>query len=243
MISGVLLSGCGGGGALTTLPNPKYRYFNLSVDATINASLNDSDVATNVPYLGGTPAFNSVEFRNDADGGYDATTYVPSTEIEVRNEQVWQRDQEYIWISYGLANFGTENIKRLEQTFFTVDRDAPVGNRARLIIFNALVEKDGVDPYAIDFRSFDPSNPAGGENPQFNRANLSFGDFSTSTHVLDIDSGTLTFQARQNGADAAVVYAQKTFVFDPGGVYLAVVSGKVGSPTVALQPQITFFKL
>lgn len=243
LASGAILTGCGGGGALSTLPDPQYRYFNASVDSTLNISLDDADVATGIPYLGSTPSLLSVEYKDVLDGGYDATCYVPGTEIEVRNEQDWVRNTKMIWLSFGLSNFGTENLKRLDQTFFAISTEPPVGNRARLFIFNALVEKDGVDPYAIDFRSFDPANPAGGENPQFNRANLVYGNFESSGHTLDIDSGLLTFQARQNGADAAVVYTQKTFTFDAGGVYLAIVSGKVGSSNSALQPQITYFKL
>lgn len=235
------MSGCAGGGALNVLPDPTYRFVNASVDSTLNVSLNDVDVATGVAYLGSTPNFASVEYRSESDGGYDATVYVPGTETEVRNYQEWSRDAEYIWVAYGLRNYGTEQTKRLDQLHFRVDRDAPVGNRARLVIFNALVERDGVDPYAVDFRSYDPTNPAGSENPQFSKGNLAFGSFDSNSNVLDIDSGTLTFQARQSAADAAVIYAQKTYTFSPGGVYLALVSGKVGSTTTP--PTITYVQL
>lgn len=237
-----LLAGCGGGGSLINQPDGQIRLFNASPDSTLDFRIDDVNERAGVAYLGNSPAFRTIAFRADTDGGYDMSVIVPGTEREVRSEQFFARDQSYLWVAFGLAT--PDNVdKRLDHTFIPISREAPIGNKARLIIFNALNSGPGFESNAVNFQSFNPSDPNSGDNPQFIRGSLGYGSFDQSGNLMDIDSGTLTFQARQTGSDAAVIFAQKTFTFESGKIYFALVSGVVGDPVVAKQPTITFFEI
>ena len=239
----IFLTGCGGSTSTNVLPDPVIRFINASPDSTLDAKLNEVAHATAVPYLSATAGFSTIKFIEEVDGGYDCTVIVPGTENEVRDAQIFTRDLSYLWIAFGLNNNNNEQTKRLDQVFFAINREAPIGSKSHLIIFNALAEKDGQENSPIDFQSYDPANPASGDNPQYQKQALVFGAYDSNKSNIDIDSGTQTFQARQNGSDAALVYAQSTFNFVPGKIYLALVSGKVGDSDPAKQPKITFIEL
>jgi len=237
-----LLAGCGGGGSLVNQPDGEIRLFNASPDSTLDFRIDDATEQAGVAYLTGSASFRSIAFRAETDGGYDMSAIVPGTDKEVRTEQFFNRDQSYIWVTFGLGT--PDNVeKRLDQLFLPISREAPIGNKSRLIIFNALNERPGFDSNAINFQSFNPADPNSGENPQYSKTSLGFGLFDASANVLDIDSGTNTFQARQTGSDAAVIFAQKTFNFESGKIYFALVSGVVADTDVNKQPTINFFEI
>ncbi|MCE9559466.1 MAG: hypothetical protein K8R88_10990 [Armatimonadetes bacterium] len=239
----IFVTGCGGSTSTNVLPDPVIRFINASPDSTLDAKLNEVAHATAVPYLSSTAGFTTVKFIEEADGGFDCTVIVPGTENEVRDAQLFTRDLSYLWIAFGLNNNNNEQTKRLDQVFFAINREAPIGSKSHLIIFNALAERDGQENSPIDFQSYDPANPASADNPQYQKQALVFGAYDSTKSNLDIDSGTRTFQARQNGSDAALVYAEGTFTFVPGKIYVALVSGKVNDVDPAKRPKITFIEI
>lgn len=237
------LTGCGGGGSTFGVVDPDVKFVNAlsdgaSVDFYINDSLQYAGVAAGTSITG----FKTYEFVSEGDGGYDVSVNVAgnSNDLE-RDVQVFGQNSHTIGLLFGLSDPAADQDKRAQQDFFTVDRRSPNGLKSRLLIYNALQQDNGVENQAINFQSFDPSDPASETNPQYRRSNLSYGMFDAGANALDIDAGTFTFQARQSGTDGLEVFASSTRAFVAGKTYLAVVRGQVGSATNA--PTINFIEI
>ena len=242
----LVLAGCGGGGTTTAvLPDPTVRFFNAGADnVSLDFFVNDVLKAGGVGYTASSADFVSYPFLTEEEGAYEISiNRAGSAEELERDYIVLNRDQHYLFIAYGLADPGTELDKRMLVASFVINRTRPIGNKSRFVIFNSLVRETGVDNTSIDFQSFDPSNPASGDNPQFKTSDVTYAEFDPSKNILEIDSGSKTFQVRQNGSDSTLVYAQATNTFEPGKIYLALVSGKVDSVDPALRPKLQFIEL
>jgi len=230
-----LLSGCGGGGGSSQLPDPTVKYVNaVSDSSSLDFYVDDALQLAALAAGTATPGFRIYTYRSDADGGYDfSVNLAGSTTDLARDYRVFQRNTHTIDVVYGLTDPAADQDKAIQQAVFTLDRKAPNGNKSRLVIFNALNQAAGVENQPINFQSYDPTNPASDSNPQFHRSNLGYGGFDSTANVLDIDAGSFTFQARQSGVDGTEVYASSTQNFVAGRTYLVLVRGQVGSATQA----------
>ncbi len=239
-LGALALFGCGGGGnggGSSSDSKPRVAYVNASSDAGgLDFLLNRATEASALPY--GT----ATDFATVSAKDYDV-----SIRPNGSSETIWSEAHTFdaganavdnVVIALGLRTPPSdttqtppvvENDKRLVLSFATVDRNLPVGNRARLLIVHALVRKAGFGTPAIDFR-----NP--GNTPAVEVTGIGFG----GTIVKDVDSGSQTFEARQSGTEQDFVNS-KTFTLTAGGVYVALVSGVEGgtgsaAPDIRLIP-------
>lgn len=212
-VLGVLaLAGCGGGGGgggSSSSTKARIAFVNASPDAGNVDFLLDGDEKANAVAYNGLTAFSDY-----SPSAYDVSTRTDGdTEILWSEQNDFNADQDSLVAAVGLKNPGTELEKRLVLSFGTVDRTAPNGNKARLVIVHGFVRKVGFDTPSIDFR-----NP--GNTPVVNSTNIAFGEMRS----LDVDSGSQTFQIRQNGTEQ--VFIEKTLNLAPGKIYLALISGQ-----------------
>jgi len=243
------LTGCGGSGSNSSLlPNPLVRFVNASPDSgQLQFLMNDVARSAPLTYLASSDDFASVPFITDDEGGYDFSVndVGSGNELERDNTSIG-RDTASIIISYGLTNPGLDDEKKVQQAIATVDRVTPIGNKARLVIFNAAVQPTGTEPLSIDFQTVDLTDPLSQGTPQFSKPNLTYGAYSETASVLLIDSGSKTLQARlsSDGAGSTVVVvAQDTFNLIPGKIYLALVSGVVDSVIPGQAPKISLIEI
>ncbi|MEQ1822652.1 MAG: hypothetical protein ABL949_09085 [Fimbriimonadaceae bacterium] len=229
VLCGVVLA-CGGGGSNnTTTPNPVVRFINGSPNSVaLSALANDVAIGTSVPYLGSAPNFVTVEA-----GDYDFLVQedgAPETQaVEFKS---LNRDQDLLAVAVGLVTPpNTELEKRMICTPFTFNRIKPNGDKSKLIVVNGLNRGLGDFNVSIDFQ-----NP--GDTPRFRLANIAF---AGAGQELIVDAGSDTFVARRTGSELEVT-PQKTFTFEGGKIYLALVSGVEGQ-TGAQAPKITYIEL
>ncbi len=227
------LSGCGGGGNPSSITKPKVRVINaalydeVSAPRPLRVDLNTDTFENSVAYLA-----TNTTFKEKKAGTYDVQVYddaaaEPSLWAETGN---FQNDKNYVILTFGLENYGTELIKRVRTTIVDVDLTAPVGNTAKLFVFHGFNRGAGFDTPNIDFQ-----NP--GDNPQFKLSDIGYGNGQQIT----VDSGSaLTFEVRRAGTEQ--VYVSSTPTLDAGGVYMVVVSGIEGASGVQA-PTITYMKL
>lgn len=240
VLGAVALLGCGGGsgGGGSDSTDPRIAYVNASPDAgPLDFYLNDSRKASSVPY--GT----ATDFRAVANKDYDiAVRAADDAETLWSETKTFTPDDDYVVLAVGLRTPPTdetqtppvvENEKRLVIALGNVDRTAPTGNRARLVVVHAFVRKPGFGTPTIDFR-----NP--GDTPVVNTQGIAFGVAAP----IDVDSGTQTFQVRQNGTEQVFVEREFTgaSALAAGSVYLAVVSG-IEDGTGEAAPEIRLIKL
>jgi hypothetical protein len=233
LILGVLgamaLFGCGGGGGGNGAGNARVAYINASPDSTNLAfDLNDDTKAASVPF-GTATAFSSVK-----PGDYDVSIRpTSSAQILWSEAETLSAGQSYLALAIGLSNpdftQDTEREKRVVISLDSVNRTAPTGSRARLVIVNAFVRKSGFASSSIDFRSTETP-------PVINSTGIDFG----TANSIDVDSGAQTFEIRDTDSDQ--VFTQGTATLDPGSVYVALVSGIEGSVDPSA-PAIRFIKL
>ncbi len=234
LIFGVLgafaLIGCGGGGGGGSSAKPAHvAYVNASPDAgNLDFFSNGDSKATGVVF-GTNSAFADIKA-----GDYDVSvTPTGSSEVLWSETETYAADQDYISVALGLRNpdltQDTEREKRLVISLGNVNRTAPTGNRARLLIVHAFIRKAGFSTPSIDFR-----NPE--DTPVVNTTDIDFG----ATRSIDVDSGSQTFEVQQNGTDQ--IFATATTTLDPGSVYMALVSGQEDA-TGDSAPTIRFVKL
>lgn len=243
---GLLAVGCGGSGSPEDrLPDPNVRFVN-SVVSTQNLDffLNTDRAAPNLPYTTATPDFQRIDFIRESDDAYDITI-TPAGDVEEldRLATSFAKDTNTLILAYGLLNYGADLEKRPQVLLVQTPRVRPIGDKSLVMVVNALARPTGVENEAINFQSVDPSDPNSEDNPQFRKSNIGFGTYSADANDLLIDSGTRTFQARQAGSDAIEVYASREFTFEPGRVYLALVTGQVENTTAGLAPQIVFIEI
>jgi hypothetical protein len=221
---------CGGGGAnSTTTPNPVVRFVNGSPNSVaLSASANDVSVGSSVPYLGSAASFVSLEA-----GEYDILCQEDSDpETQVVEFKEMNRDQDFLLVAIGLVTPPNAELdKRLVCTPFTFNRIKPNGDKAKLIVVNGLNRGIGDSNVAIDFQ-----NP--GDTPRFRLPNLGF---ASAGQELIVDAGSDTLVARRAGSELEVT-PQKTFTFEGGKIYLALVSGIEGE-VGAKAPAITYIEI
>ncbi len=220
------LSACGGGGGGSNQNKPRLRFVNASADALPLTFALDGDVkATGVTY----PGLSANFFEEDQES-YDVTVHEDGNNPDFDAITAgFGNDKEFLIFAVGLKNFGTETLKRLRLFVSEIDLTVPNGSKSRIYVLHAFNRSAGLDTPNIDLR-----NP--GDNPQYKVENVSYGSIGT----LNIDASTQTFVARRSGSDS--VYATKIATFDPGGIYLALVSGVEGE-VGAQAPAIEFLKL
>lgn len=225
------VAGCGGAGTqVVTLPDPVIRFINASPNsAGMDMFLNDTQIGSNVPYLGSNASFAAIE-----QGDYDVIVQETSDStgetqaIEVRQ---MNRNEDYLGFACGLVTPpNAEFEKRLRCAPNTFNRTRPNGDKARLIIFNGYIGAVGTDSPSIDFQ--EP-----GDTPRFQATDIPFGE----GRELIVDAAALTLVARRNGTELELT-PQNTFTFGGGKIYAAVVSGIEGE-TGAQAPKITYVEL
>lgn len=243
------LVGCGGSGLSSAggdvQQDPAVRFVNASPGSpALDFVLNERVAATGLSYLASTPAFVRIEFISDEDDGYDVSV-APTSGGEEYDSVAgnFGRDTDTLVIGYGLADPGTEFLKRLQLMFVEVPSQPLIGDRARLIVVHTLVRAAGSEPVALKVQTVDPADPFSSDNPQFSINNLIFGSFSRDANTLEVDSGTLTFQARRADVDGVNVVAQSSATLRSGGTYLVLIAGQEESADPALLPQLRFIEL
>lgn len=222
-------SSCGGSqSGVVTLPDPVIRFINASPNSTaLDMSVNDTQIANNVPYLGSSATFASV-LQADYDVSVQEDGNPETQAIEVAQ---LNRNQDYVAVATGLVTPpNTEFDKRLRCTPAPFNRTRPNGDKARLLVFNAYNRSFGNDTPTIDFQ-----NP--GDTPQFQIQDIPFGE----GRELIVDATALTFVARRNGTEFEIT-PQNTFTFGGGKIYAAIVSG-IEDETGAQAPKITYIEL
>jgi hypothetical protein len=224
-----VMGGCAGSttGSVTT-PNPVVRFINASPNSVgLDLILNDTTIGSNVPYMGSSATFASVE-----QGDYDVTVQEnadPST-AAIETHQL-NRDQDFLAVAVGLVTPpNTDLDKRLRCTPFSFNRARPNGDKARLIVIHAYNRSVGNTTTNIDFQ-----NP--GDTPRFKVSDIPFGE----GRELVVDAGTDTFVARRGNSELELT-PQTTFTFVGGKIYAAVVSG-VEDEAGSQAPQIKFIEL
>ena len=228
-----MISGCGGGSTSIDTPEPEIFFVNVSPDAgAVQLRLDDETKFSNVGFLGTSTSFIEVDFKGADVDGYDVSIHEQGgANLELaRIAQVFENDTDTVVLVHGLKNFGNEDLKRLRLQNFTVNRTEVNGNRARLIIVHAMERKVGFGTPGIVFKS-------PGDNAQFQTGTINPGENT----VLDVDSGTLPFEVRRAGTE--FVYTTSNLTFQPGGVYLVVVTGVEDDPDPAKQIKFTAISL
>lgn len=218
--------GGGGGGGGTQAPEPTVRFYNGLGDSTAVDFLLDEELEVgDLAFQESTPDFTPQDARVRA---------VTLRETGTTNE-IWaedfnlQRDRDYLVNALGLQNFGSEPLKRARIYLHEIDRKVPNGSVARLYVVHGYHRATGFTTPPIDFQ-----NP--GNNPQFKIEEIPVGGIK---NIL-VDATVQTFQARRTATEA--VYAQTTFTFGAGKVYVAYVLGQEGG-VGALAPQIQIVEL
>jgi hypothetical protein len=208
-IGALALVGCAGGGGGGGLPNPTIRYFNGSPDSTsLNFLLDDAVEASQLAYLESTPDFESVQARIR-----DLRVQEDGSSIDLWSEVVdLQKDRHYLVSAVGIENFGSEPLKRLRLLFTELDRTAPNGTRARLLIVHGYNRAAGLETPPIDFQT-------PGDNPQFRVSDIAY----ANTATLEVDAGNWTFEARRQGTQTILV--QQNITLEGGKIYAAYVLG------------------
>lgn len=230
-----LFVGCGGSSSTDDVEDPTVYAFNASPDSvSLNFLLNDVAFASNLGYLGRSTDFSSIEYISEEDGGYDLAIETPAGDQEFDRRVVnYEEDKHYLTIAVGLRNFAAgEELKRLRVVDFDVVREAPIGNKAQLLIVHAMMRGPGLDTPEIDFQ-----NP--GTNPQFVTTGIPFG----GGRSLLVDSGATSWIAKRSDVDGETIYATRDITLDPASIYLVVVAGIEDDANPARQPQLIFQKL
>ncbi|MBL8088171.1 MAG: DUF4397 domain-containing protein [Chthonomonas sp.] len=243
------LVGCGGGGtssgsAYDRLPAPTIRIFNLVPDNTagLSVAVDDSVIASNIAFRGGTADFQSINDTFETDGATDISVNDVATAAELdRINDEFLNDSDSLIVMFGKQNYGDEDEKALQILRIPISR-RPVAGKARLLILNGYIPSVGRDPRQINFQTANPADPLSSLKPLFQTNNINFGKFEGNS-VLDIDAGTRLMQARDSDSDSVVVVASKTFTFVAGKIYLAIVSGQEDAADPARRAQIDFVEL
>ena len=223
---GLMLLACGGGGGGSTLPDPDIRFFNGSPDSVaLNFLLNDDVEGAQLAYLQSTPDFESFEPEIR-----DVRIQEDGTAVDLWSEVLdMVEDHSYLVSAIGLENFGSEPLKRIRFVIADLDRTAPNGTRAELIIVHGYNRETGFETPGIDFQT-------PGDNPQFEATGIGY----ATIRQLDVDAGNWTFEARREGTDTILVSQNVTL--GGGKIYAAYVLG-VENGVGSLAPRIEFVEL
>jgi hypothetical protein len=223
---GLVFLGCGGGGSGGGLPDPTLRFFNGVPDSiALNFLLDDRVEAGPLAYLASTPDFQREEAKTR-----DLRIQENGSSVDLWAEIVdLLKDKHYLVTAIGLVNYGSEPLKRARTLFTEIDRLAPNGSRARLIIVHGYNRDTGLQTPAIDFQT-------PGDNPQFRASNIGYG----TTTTLEVDAGNWTFEARRQGTENILVSQNVTL--EGGKIYAAYVLG-IENASGSQAPRIEFVEL
>lgn len=220
--------GCGGGGSnVTTVPDPVVRFINASPGSVaLDCFVDDTTVATRVPYLGSSADFQTLEAR-----GYDVMiTENSDLETQTLDFVSFEKDRSHILFAVGLVTPpNTELDKRLRLANVFFDRTRPNGDKARLILIHGYMRSAGNETPNVDFRS-------PGDNPLVNISNI---EFARDRGFL-VDAGPQTFELRRSGTESVITTT--SFTFEAGKIYAAVFSGVEGA-TGAQAPKVTYIPI
>jgi hypothetical protein len=223
IIAAATMLACGGSGGGTPL-RTYVKFVNCAPDSSAGIDFLVNGVVVNTSaYLGDS----AIQSRTPDDVDLSIRS-VGSTEELDTIAQLFEADATYLVLATGLTSFSTEFSKRAIVAPVRIDRSRPSGNKARVIVVNALVgEADFPDP-VIDFQD--------GNLPRFPFSDLNFG--THQSQVLDADS--YAYEARFDNSDLA--YATRTISFEAGKVYLVIIGGRVEA-TGSQAPQISVSEL
>ncbi len=239
VLGALALVGCGGGGGGggSSSSDARVSYVNASPDSgSLDFALNGNVKSSAVTY-GTATSFDSTSPSDD-----DVALRSAGQSTDLWSEShTFGSDTDSLVVAIGLVTPPTDSSetppaqeleKRLVLAYASVNRTAPVGNRARLVVVNGFVRQAGDPTPSVDFRN--PEDP-----PTTNATGLAFGG-STS---LDLDSGTANYEVRQTGTDQVFI-SSTPLTLAPGKVYLALVSGLEGAtgtaaPVIRLIPLTT----
>ncbi|RYG38553.1 DUF4397 domain-containing protein [bacterium] len=222
--------GCGGGGTTggnsdPALQRPSLVAVNAVSDSTaVDFKVNETVIGSSLGYLSASPNFQAFDA-----GDYDLSAGLPGTGIDLSTiAQTLGDGGALAAVAIGKMDYGDEYIKRFQVVPVSVNRIVPNGSKARLIFLNALIREPGFETPSIDFQD--------GERPQYPIADVEYAE----SFAIQVDIGTYTFEARRDNTE--LVYAEKAITFETGKIYLAVLSGEVGT-TGATAPKISVFPL
>jgi hypothetical protein len=228
----VILVGCAGETTPVNLPDPQVYFVNASADSgNLSFLLNNDFQPPLLPYLQGSANFRSITFIGEGNEAYDVAVANEDRSF-VYDEEVkeFPRNTDWIIAAIGQRNYQPgEELKRLRQVIFQVDRAGIGGSTNRLIVLHGFNRGTGNLTPSVNFQ-----NP--GDNPIYRIANLGYGETST----IDVASGTHTFVIKRSDGEA--VYATSTVTLN-GGLWLVLLSGTEGAALPAEQPAITFLPL
>ena len=215
-----------GATATAWTPSVFTRFFNGSSDSTsLNFLLDDDVEGPQLAFLESTPDFQTVDNKTR-----DLRIQEDGTSVDLWSEVVdLTADRDYLISAVGLENYGTETLKRVRTVFTQIDRTAPNGSRARLVIIHGYNRQTGLETPNIDFQT-------PGDNPQFRSPNIAY----ASSQVLEVDAGTWTFEARRQGTETILV--SQSVTLGGGKIYAAYVLG-VENAGGAQAPRIEFVEL
>lgn len=228
------LSGCGGGGGGgTTNEDPEVLLVNLSADAGQLRLLIDDDVAANnVGYLKRASDYFSFPIKEDAADAHDVSLTSPNgaDEYDVQAFQFGQNFSNLV-VAFGIKNFSPgDELKRLRFRIVEASREAPIGNRARLLVFHGFNRSAGLNTPTVDFQ-----NP--GDNPLFKLDDVAYSE----NKDLTVDSGPSDWVMKRGDGEA--IYARTSVNLAPGAWYIVALTGIEGDPDPAKRPKITFVRL
>lgn len=227
-LAGLLASaGCGGGGGGLSSgdSDPTFIYVNGSPDAgPIDFYVDSKRKASGIPY--GARSDQPSEMDS---GDYDFEIRLAGG-IESHDTigSISEVNKHYLVGAFGKLAFGDDAMQRLRVQAWQFDRTVPNGDKARLLVANGLVPMPGFEPPPIDFQD--------GTLPQFKFNDVPFGDIQSQL----VDSGTFTFDARTDNAEA--VFVSKSLTLERGKVYIALVTGIEGE-TAPQEPRITLIEI
>lgn len=227
----VMLVGCGGNSGGSTLSDPLVQFRNASTDAgNLQLRIDDTTRASG-GYLGGPAEYIRLSPTNDPDG-YDFSIHDAGTGADlVRIAQPLAQDSNTFFIVHGLRTVAAgDDAKRLRLSQFSVNRQRPNGNRARLIVFHGFERSAGLATPSLVFK-------APGDNTPFQTGAIESG----STQSIDVDSGTSVWEVKRSDGD--VIYVSQSATLVAGGIYVVLISGLEGAPTFANQPRLTFISI
>lgn len=244
----LVLAGCGGGGGggAATGKDPFAIFVNASENSgSVQFALNDEPKGGVLAQLKQSAPVQ-FGFLDQATGGYDVTLEsADRSDVFDAETRVFDRDSSTLVMGFGLRAFGTEDAKRLRLGFFGVDRTAPVGNRARLIVLHAYNLRPGFQTPNIDFLSADPSDPDNLDNPQFSLGDISYGQARVITVDVDpVAANALLWVVKRTDADARLSRAVRPSpALKPGAIYLVVVSGLEDADADTRDARLTFLEI
>ncbi len=228
----LLLASCAGSGT-TNANDPKVIFITASPDGgSLQFRMDDEIAADALAYLASSGDFVEHEFKGADVDGYDVSLHDAGSTFEFERQAiVFAEDTDSVVLAHGIRNFGVgEELKRLRFFSFTVDRSAPVGNKARLFVVHAIERSPGLLTPAVKLQN-------ASTNPQFATGDIAPGGMSS----ILVDSGTGTWFVRRSGTQADFV--SQALTLDPGSVYVVLMSGIEADADVARQPKITLIKL